>query len=667
MKHTFIIALLLLFCIQKNCAQTDSIPPRIDTAFVTSPNTIELHFSEALDTSIAKLVSCYMINVNVGLPLYVLISGGNRNVTLYYHESLPVRVNLLLTVTGIRDIAGNVMWSDTLQLLIYKPMPFDIVIDEIMADPSPVVGLPETEWIEIRNVSPFTINLMGWRLCKAIGRSGPMPDWKIAPDSVVIVCSSGSVAAMRAFGSSFSVTSFPSLINTGDLLYLTSPEGSVIHTVKYSDEWYQNDLKKLGGWSLEMIDINNPCEGSENWLASRGVLGGTPGVINSVDAVNIDEDPPRLLRATVTDSTGILIWFNESLDSGSAANNNKYTISNGIQHPVSTTVLPPLYDKVLLKIAVPLDTTSIYQIIVNDVRDCLQNEVGAYRTAFVGVPARGITNELVINEVLFNPPDNGVDFVELMNRSKKVIDLKNVYIAHRDVVGSITDIQSLSPDSYLCFPGDYVVITEDAFVTRTQHSIPEGAILLQTDAMPSFNDDEGDVVLMNQNGEVVDELKYQSNWHFQLLENVEGVSLERINPNTTTQNPSNWHSASATVGYASPGSRNSQYFQNEQTAGNISISPKMISPDNDGKDDFLNIHYQFAAPGTVASMIVFAQNGKVVRHLKQSYLCGTTGDIVWDGLDDGGRRVPSSLYILFTETFNAQGKKGTYKNPFIVK
>ena len=99
-------------------------------------------------------------------------------------------------------------------------------------------------------------------------------------------------------------------------------------------------------------------------------------------------------------------------------------------------------------------------------------------------------------------------------------------------------------------------------------------------------------MLMNQNGEVLDELKYQSNWHFQLLENVEGVSLERINPNTTTQNPSNWHSASATVGYASPGNRNSQYFQGEQTAGNISISPKMISPDNDGKDDFLNIHYQ---------------------------------------------------------------------------
>lgn len=93
----------------------------------------------------------------------------------------------------------------------------------------------------------------------------------------------------------------------------------------------------------------------------------------------------------------------------------------------------------------------------------------------------------------------------------------------------------------------------------------------------------------------------------------------------------------------------------------------MISPDNDGKDDFLNIHYQFNDPGNVASLIVFAQNGQAVRHLKQSYLCGTSGDIVWDGLDDGGRRVPSSVYIIYTETFNAKGKKGIYKNALIVK
>ena len=41
---------------------------------------------------------------------------------------------------------------------------FDIVIDEIMADPSPQVNLPNNEWIELRNTSGTTFNLLGWKI-----------------------------------------------------------------------------------------------------------------------------------------------------------------------------------------------------------------------------------------------------------------------------------------------------------------------------------------------------------------------------------------------------------------------------------------------------------------------------------------------------------------------
>jgi hypothetical protein len=274
---------------------------------------------------------------------------------------------------------------------------------------------------------------------------------------------------MKAFGSSFSVTSFPSLINTVDLIYLSASEGSVVHTVNYTDEWYQNELKRQGGWSLEMKDINNPCEGQENWSASRSSLGGTPGRINSVDAVNLDMAPPRLLRATVADSASVLLWFNESLDSATAADINKYQISDGIGHPLLVKIIPPLMDKALLRLDQSLDTGKIYEVVVSGILDCLQNEIGAYRKVLVGVSASEISNELVINEVLFNPKNNGVDFVELVNKSNKVIDLQNIHVAHRDDFGNISDIQSISTNSYLCFPGDIVVITEDAFIIRSQY------------------------------------------------------------------------------------------------------------------------------------------------------------------------------------------------------
>ena len=52
---------------------------------------------------------------------------------------------------------------------------YDVVIDEIMADPTPQVGLPTNEWIEIKNTSQQAFDLKGWRIGDASGQSGAMP------------------------------------------------------------------------------------------------------------------------------------------------------------------------------------------------------------------------------------------------------------------------------------------------------------------------------------------------------------------------------------------------------------------------------------------------------------------------------------------------------------
>src|SRR5687767_8777754 len=102
---------------------------------------------------------------------------------------------------------------------------YDIVIDEIMADPTPQVGLPNNEWIELRNTSAVAINLLGFRLVDLSGQSGPMPSYLLKPDSFVIVATGSAVTAMTAFAPTISVTSFPSLDNNGEQLSLVSPQG----------------------------------------------------------------------------------------------------------------------------------------------------------------------------------------------------------------------------------------------------------------------------------------------------------------------------------------------------------------------------------------------------------------------------------------------------------
>ena len=41
---------------------------------------------------------------------------------------------------------------------------YDVVITEIMSDPTPQIGLPNFEWIEIRNTTSLPINLQNWRI-----------------------------------------------------------------------------------------------------------------------------------------------------------------------------------------------------------------------------------------------------------------------------------------------------------------------------------------------------------------------------------------------------------------------------------------------------------------------------------------------------------------------
>src|SRR5947207_6865689 len=118
-----------------------------------------------------------------------------------------------------------------LPVFLFSQNRYDVVIDEIMADPTPQIGLPNNEWIELKNTTTTAINLLNWRIGDATGQSGPLPNFTLQPDSFVIVCTGSAVAAMSAFGTAISVTSFPSLDNDGDQLFLKSANGKTIHAV----------------------------------------------------------------------------------------------------------------------------------------------------------------------------------------------------------------------------------------------------------------------------------------------------------------------------------------------------------------------------------------------------------------------------------------------------
>ena len=534
-----------------------------------------------------------------------------------------------------------------------------------MADPSPEVGLPGNEWIELMNRSGAAINLRGWRIGDAAGESGMLPNFILQPGAFVIICTGSAVNVMSAFGATVSVTSFPSLGNDGDLVYLKSPEGHIAHAVQYESSWYANELKKEGGWTLEMMDPSLPCGGQENWTASTDIRGGTPGTVNAVFAARPDEDAPAVLHAYTTDAYTIHLVLSEPADSAAAANLSGYSISDGISI-LSAAGMPPLYQEIKLTLAQPLQEENIYTITITQLSDCNGNTIPAAQEVKTGRPSPAAKADVVINELLFNPRPDGYDYIELFNRSQKLIDLGSLHIANRNSAGDINDITRILPSSRYLFPDEYIVITQDAQNLAKQYHVKNPGAVISLSSLPSYPDDKGSVILLEAQGNMTDEVAYHKDWHFKLISDPEGVALERINPDDTSQKAANWHSAASTAGYGTPGYQNSQYKKPQGITATFEVKPKVFSPDNNGTDDIATLQYQLDEPAYVANVTIFDAAGRPVRSLVRNALLSTTGYWHWDGLNDKAQKLPVGTYIFFIEIFNAEGKRERFKQTVVL-
>jgi len=648
----------------------DITAPVIQSATVISFNEVELLFDESLDNASSQLVSNYTADNLLGEPVTAVLDAVNPSlVRLSFTNRFVSGFNYQLVVNGVKDLEGNTLVNGSTSFVYVAPYiasQYDIVINEIMADPTPQIGLPNNEWIELKNTSVHSINLKDWRIGDLTGQSGPMPDYVLQPDSFLMVCSSSAASTLSAFGKTIIVTSFPSLDNFADQVFLQSAQNNIIHSVNYKESWYQNELKKNGGWTLEMIDTKNPCSGFSNWKASIDLRGGSPGKRNSIDGLNPDKEAPRITRAYAIDSLNIVLVFDEPLDIVKASSTGNYTISDGVGIPVVAIANTPAFDRVHLKLNAPLVRKKIYTITVAGIADCVGNLIGNKNTARVGLSEIAATLDIVINEILFNPPPNGTDYVELYNRSNSIIDLKQTYIANRNSSGVISSIVPCSAESQLLFPQDFLVITESAAMVKANFIAQNLDVIIEISTMPSYNNDKGTVVILNAQGAITDELNYNEKWHFKLIDNPKGVALERIDYNATTQSPDNWHSAATSSGYGTPTYKNSQYRINDGLQGELKVSPEIVSPDNDGQDDFATINYKFPEAGYVANITLFDAAGRPVRYLQRNALCGTTGSFRWDGLGERNQQLATGVYVVFSEVFNLKGNKKVFKQAIVL-
>ena len=653
----------------------DTEGPRLLNALPISEREVRLFFSEILAPEVAD-PALYSIQPTSGAIINVSLEVPNLNTVLIEIEApfFEDATTYTLTLTdGVTDCSGNaIVGEQTIGFAYFEPRfptPFDVLITEVMADPTlesgETLGLPDVEYIELYNRSDQVLNLENYTLSD---RSDDirLPYYLLFPNSYVLLYPSGS-ALFSTTSDTLPLDDFLSLGNESDDLELRSQDGSLIHALYYSKKWYRNSAKDDGGWSLEMIDTEQPCLGIFNWQASDNLLGGTPGVVNSVAATLEPEPGPQLLRVFPLTDNQLQLTFDRFLSPMNAEIRSHYFIE-GFE-VLTANVEFPFINVVTITVDGSFEEGLVYELqVLTSISDCIGSLGTMEQKAFFGLPEAIEPGDMIINELLFNPETGGSRFIELYNRSDKIVNAGDLVLARRDELDEIDQAEPVLID-YLVFPDSFVVFTDNPIDIETRYTVKTRPALLNNE-VPTYGDKGGKVVVLRPGATdaiLIDEFWYSNAFHNALLDDENGVSLERIDPEGPSQSEANWHSAAQAAGFATPTYQNSQFIKESNPGADlVSIDNNTLSPDGDGFEDFLLINFQTQQNGFVANVQIFDAAGRSIKELAKNELLALEAQLKWDGVMDDGSKARMGIYIVWVELFAPDGAVKHWKDTIVV-
>ncbi|MEL7191261.1 MAG: lamin tail domain-containing protein [Bacteroidota bacterium] len=632
----------------------DTDPPQISGVEVISSNEVILKFNESMDAASLMEEFNFSINLSIGIPFRAIpLAADNASVLLSFTESLQPSFLYRLTFARLLDCSGNELAGTAALGIPVEPDENDVIFSEIFTDFTPPVGLPEAEYIEIFNRTQKIIafNSLVYQNGNTEVNLG---DGFMLPRQYVILCAEEDVAKFEAFGTVRGLSTFPTLGNVTDSLYLRATNTNVQDFVFYSNEWYGNADFAEGGYSLERIDQNIvACNIPENWQASFDVKGGTPGKENTVRGNLGTIATGELMAVRVLSPTMISLKFDRQMDEASLIDVTRYELNNGIGNPLAATVVDAAISEVLLLLPSAIEENRIYQVFTFGVFDCSGNEVTV--EAEFGLPQPVAMGDILINEILFNPVSGGSDYVEIINASQKVIDLDDLMLGEVDPeTREIFNADPVSTRSNIILPGEILCLTGDEAFQRLQYLPPLEAKFLEMEGFPSYDDSKGEAVIFTKNDSTaVDQFFYEDDYHYPTLFDDDGVALERISTESPTQDPESWQSASSVVGYGTPGYENSQFIPENPEEEEVFLDPPTFSPNLDGRDDNMAIRYNLSFPGANIIVTIHDTYGRKIRTLQQNTLLGTgEGLLIWDGFEEDGSKADVGMYIVLFEVFD---------------
>jgi hypothetical protein len=255
-------------------------------------------------------------------------------------------------------------------------------------------------------------------------------------------------------------------------------------------------------------------------------------------------------------------------------------------------------------------------------------------------------NDLVINEIMFDPGNDNCEFIEFLNLGGDSVNVGGWKI--EDENGNafkLSQFPTMVPNN------SYFILAADSLI-ESKYNLDESALrtIVGVSSLGLVN--TGELILLKDvKGNVIDSVFYSDKWHNDNFVSTKNISLERINPNLGANDPNNWSSSVAPIG-ATPGKQNSIYTVNFNKESNIFVSPNPFSPDDDSFEDFTIINYNLTQATSQVRIKIFDSKGRLVRTLENNQASGSSGSVIFDGIGDDGQALRIGIYIIFLEAIN---------------
>ena len=375
-------------------------------------------------------------------------------------------------------------------------------------------------------------------------------------------------------------------------------------------------------------------------------------------SVIIDTISPYIESAIVTGKNAIEVQFSEPLNQTVLEVNNYYLINSNFPNP---RLINPTLSGYNLIFQDSFYGNQTLELVITNIEDLSGNIM--LDTLQILVPDTAKVGEVLINEVLFDPLSGGSDYVEITNNSDNAFDIYKYFLADFD--NGISNLKQIN-QHFILTPGSFALLSEDSSQILNDYPTNNPAAFIQMD-IPSYPNDSATIYILSPDSIALNKFSYNQDMHFELIQDPEGVSLERILINSNNSNANLiWHSAAQSVGWGTPGVANSQYFPSISNSDFSSVN-EVFSPDNDGYQDIAIFAYNLPTIGMVGNALIYDNRGRLIKQVLNNELLSTSGEFTWDGINEYGQKASIGIYLVYFECFSSQGQIINYKATITLK